>query len=130
MSTGIESMRILSNLPPVNKQSSKNQGPKRNDHPTGKTVKNLSENEIRDRIEAHRLKNPKDVFKNSFRTSMPENFSDISEKSDIEKPVAKEIDLNDPKNPLAISKLKNVLEKGGFNFSTREREVLGKILSK
>ena len=44
----------------------------------------------------------------------------------IEKP--SDVGLNDPKDPLTASKLKSVLDMGAFNFSSKEREVLEKIL--
>lgn len=49
------------------------------------------------------------------------NFKDHIVKSDV--------GINDPKDSTTTEKLKTVISKGAFNFNSREREILDKILN-
>ena len=93
---------------------------KSDDAPSLRT-KNLSEDEIREKIKE--MENKK---KNSYgQLSKGNNKSEVEGTHEGKAPG----DLsNDPRDPATIGKLKDALSGGTFPFSEKEREVLGKIL--
>lgn len=118
--------------------------------------KEISESEIKKKLEAHSAKSDaaKDVaisknakrlgegFMNpdakpivdEVRVEAPVVASAEVEKEEVKSPNANilprksDIDLNDPKDSNTQEKLKTVLTKGAFNFNSKEREALEKIL--
>lgn len=53
----------------------------------------------------------------------------MEEAQELESPVSSDVGKNSPNDPATLGKLKDVLSKGAFKFSEKEREALSKILN-
>lgn len=110
--------------------------------------KEMSEREIKEKLAAHvetsdnvkkvAIKNSKklgDGFLNEEIKASPAKPVQVAEEKEVKTPntedyvVKSDIAFNDPKDPNTQEKLKAVLSKGAFNFNSREREALDKILA-
>ena len=92
---------------------------------------NLSADQIRKMHFEHFNKDKVNVSKTAKQKN--ESIGDMNLEKYIEKEpkdIVSDINLNDPKDPNTQEKLRGVISNGGFNFSLKEREILGKILNK
>jgi ribosomal protein S24E len=103
----------------------------------------VSDSEIRDKLAAHvetsntakmQMKKNNQKFGDSFlnESKIPAKIvrrEAIAEEAPAESSPSSDIALNDPKSPETQEKLKSVLSKGAFNFNSKEREALDKILN-
>ncbi len=99
----------------------------------------LSPQAIKQKLEAHKINKNKpatkeveveklqDVKVDVGQTRMP-SPKEVASESEAEIPVPNTSLLNDPKTPETQEKLKHLLTCGGFNFSDKERKVLGEVL--
>lgn len=87
----------------------------------------LSAQEIRDKVakglgktskDKVKLSNSGKKFGDSFMDNNPEN----------EAPPVGDISMNDPNDVVTQEKLRGLVQKGGFNFSDKEKQVLAGIL--
>lgn len=114
-----------------------------------KNKKDLSDSEIREKVKAHhdkkngplkkaKIKGQKlgESFMNADKIKPPKQNlvkmqkSEGAKEADPKKEaVVGDIKPNDPNDTNTTEKLKGLLSTGGFNFSEKERETLGKILN-
>jgi len=91
-----------------------------------KNAQKLGEGFLNGELPAKKIEAPamaKEVEKpeSKVEESADPNFKDHIVKSDV--------GINDPKDSTTTEKLKTVISKGAFNFNSREREILDKILN-
>ncbi len=103
---------------------------------------NVSPSEIRAKLEAKRLKdNPPKPDAPQDKVEISQSTKDAAKKvkaaQNAETEAGNDPNLvnegnftNDPKSDVTKEKLRGLIEGNGFNFSDKERQVLGKILSK
>ncbi len=102
----------------------------------------LSRSEIRNMVEANKREKEE-----AYKVTLQSKQSKAVAKTEVAKAEVKKVETkseveitpegeafgdikkNDPEDPNTKEKLKGVLTAGGFNFSEKEREVLGKILN-
>lgn len=125
---------------PIDKDNSSGQQIVKKERPS-----ELSRSEIRDRVEAHK-KEKAEAYKvtlNAKKAAIQAKSPKVKEsvKEEIAKATKAEVEItpegepfgdikkNDPNDSDTHEKLKGVLTSGMINFSDKEREVLGKILS-
>lgn len=82
--------------------------------------------QIREKVDIS--KNMKDVSKNMKSDRVSSSMPDIATKAiEIEEKFS-DVNKNDPNDPATIGKLKDLLSKGGVEFSEKERQVISKII--
>lgn len=94
----------------------------------------ISAAEVRKKLQDHKLKQEQEMAaviaaKATANAAKKEQMvKDVETGKELEKP--SDVSLNNPKDPATVGKLKEALNVGTFNFSTKEREVLTQILSR
>ncbi len=135
--------------------ASKQRGPRARKHATLPEKKEISENEVREKLAAHvetsntakskvLQQNSQQLGSGYLNTDTPPapkivappiaaaQVTEGPEESDSVKDahlLLSDVKLNDPKDPNTQEKLKSVISRGAFNFNSREREALDKILN-
>lgn len=119
-------MKIFSSNRPVQNTSSSRgpQGKAQAKPKAGHVKKELSSNEIREKVAANaQISEAAKLKAAQASQKLGEGFMKSEDhllKSDVQ--------LNDPEDPATSEKLKTALSNGSFNFNAKEREVLSKIL--
>ena len=92
--------------------------------------KNLSDRDIRAKIERMKMKNevkaPKPIH-NEVKSDMP---GDVTAKvvNAQGEPIKSDVSKNDPKDPVTQEKLRAILKSGAFSFNQKEKGALADIL--
>jgi hypothetical protein len=87
---------------------------------------NLSREEILEKVRTNKLKQSQKVSKVDTKFQKHAQKMDFPE--DAEREAIGDIGLNNPNDPATIGKLKTLLERGGINFSEKEKNALARIV--